>query len=97
MHNTENNDIYCYVNDELSTRNQVCKSMCSTNNETIFYIYFPLGFISIMILLFKLIYYIRKRDKLDAKKNIGLQCDFSSVHHVVIEEDNSLSIICDNS
>lgn len=37
MHSTENNDIYCYVNDEHATRNQVCKSMCSTNNETILY------------------------------------------------------------
>ena len=96
MHYTDNDDLYCYLNDELVTRNQVCKSMCNANNDTIFYIYFPLGFFSVMILLFKLIYYIRKRDKISVKKNIGLQCDFSSIHHVVIEPDNSLSIICDD-
>ena len=92
----QNNDIYCYLNNEIATRQQVCESFC-TNETIIFNIFFPFGFIIIISILSTIILYKIKRQPSENKKEIGSQCDFSTVHHIVLEPDNSLSIVCDNT
>lgn len=95
MHIFNNSDLTCYINNEQATTKQICDDFCKINVKTIFIIYFPLGFITLSILLIKIIKLMNKK-KYDTK-DIGLQCEFSILHHVVLEPDNSLSIVCSDN
>ena len=91
MHIFNNSDLTCYINNEEATTKQICNDFCKINVKTIFIIYFPLGFITLSILLIKIIQLMKKKKY--ETKDIGLQCEFSILHHVVLEDDNSLSIV----
>lgn len=91
MHIFNNSDLTCYINNEEATTKQICNDFCKINVKTIFIIYFPLGFITLSILLIKIIQLMKKKKY--ETKDIGLQCEFSILHHVVLEADNSLSIV----
>lgn len=95
MHIFNNSDLTCYINNEQATTKQICDDFCKINVKTIFIIYFPLGFITLSILLIKIIQLMNKKKY--ETKDIGLQCEFSILHHVVLEPDNSLSIVCSDN
>ena len=98
MHRFNNSDLTCYINNEQATTKQICNHFCNINVKTVLIIYFPLGFITMSILLIKIIQLINKKNKHKSKtKDIGVQCEFSILHHVVLEPDNSLSIVCSNN
>lgn len=95
MHIFNNSDLTCYINNEEATTKQICDDFCKINVKTIFIIYFPLGFITLSIFLIKIVQLMNKKNKQQyEKKDIGLQCEFSILHHVVLEPNNSLSIVC---
>jgi hypothetical protein len=95
MHIFNNSDLTCYINNEEATTKQICNDFCKINVKTIFIIYFPLGFITLSILIIKIIQLMNKKNY--ETKDIGLQCEFSILHHVVLEPDNSLSIVCSDN
>ena len=96
MHIFNNSDLNCYINNEEATTKQICNHFCKINVKTVFIIYFPLGFITMSILLIKIIQLIKNKHK-SKTKDIGIQCEFSILHHVVLEPDNSLSIVCSDN
>lgn len=96
--NSINSDITCYINSNIATSKQVCSELCEVHAKTILIIYFPIGFIVLSIIIFKIVERIYKKKNIHSEtKEIGLQCEFSILHQVVIEPDNSLSIVCESS
>lgn len=91
-------DLICYNNNDIATTNEIRKEFCDVNVKTILIIYCPIGFIIMGIIIFKILEHLNIIKKTQHEtKEIGLQCEFSILHPVVvIEPDCSLSIVCDS-
>jgi len=87
-HNT-NNDFICVYNNTTISKEYMCDNICRDMNiDTLLVIYIPL----IIIIFLSIVYqkYLSIKPKYFDKQ---IQCEFTVPHHIVIEPDNSLSII----
>ena len=71
----------------------MCDSVCKLSVDTLLVIYIPLIIISFFAIMFKIIEkkHLSKIKKHNIDKKI--QCELVTPHHLVIEPDNSLSIV----
>lgn len=91
-HNT-NNSIICVYNDTTISKEYMCDNICRDMNiDTLLVIYIPVAIIILFSIIYKIIEckYLSIKPKYSNKQN---QCEFTVPHHIVIEPDNSLSII----
>ena len=93
MHQKKYDSMRCIYNNETISKQYMCDNVCKLNVDTLLIIYIPLIVLSFFAIMFKIIenQHISNKKKHNIDKKI--QCDLVIPHHLVIEPDNSLSII----
>lgn len=93
MHQKKYDSMRCIHNNQTISKQYMCDNVCKLSVDTLLIIYIPLIILSFFAIMFKIFekkhFSKRKKHNIDKK----IQCEFVTPHHLVIEPDNSLSII----